>query len=148
MKVFFVLTAFATVSLFSFRLAAQPNKPAVEHLYIDIHHMGAGKVTADAVAEAHAKDLAVEGKYDVHFLKYWVDEASGTVYCLSSSPDTTAIRKTHAEAHGLLPDQIYMVTDGPEASLISGNNFYLDIHELGAGKITAKELAAGAHKEP
>src|SRR4030095_7234137 len=60
MKVFFVLTAFSTVSLFSFRLAAQPNKPAAEHLYIDIHHMGAGKVTADAVAEAHAKELAVE----------------------------------------------------------------------------------------
>ena len=78
--------------------------------------MGAGKVKAEDVAEAHDKDLEVESKYGVHFIKYWVDEAAGNVYCLSSSPDTQSIRKTHAEAHGLLPDQIYTVKEGTEAS--------------------------------
>ena len=81
-----------------------------EHLFIDVHHLGPGKVTAEAVAGAHAKDLAVEGKYGVHFLQYWVDEAGGNVYCLSSTADSNAIRQTHAEAHGLLPDEIYRVT--------------------------------------
>jgi len=124
MKVLFALTVFAVISLHSFRLRAQSDKvvtesgkKSTEHLYLDVHHLGPGKVTAEAVAEAHAKDLAVQGKYGVHFLKYWVDEAGGDVYCLSSSADTQSIRKTHADAHGLLPDQIYAVTEGKESAV-------------------------------
>jgi hypothetical protein len=105
-----------------------------------------GKVKYEDVAAAHAKDLAVESKYDVRFLKYWVDEQKGLVYCLSSARDTASIRKTHAEAHGLLPANIYAVTDGQEASLKDGNNLYLDVHYLGAGKVTAADVAA-AHKK-
>jgi hypothetical protein len=82
------------------------------HLYIDVHHMGAGKVTAAAVAKAHAKDLAVEQKYGVHFIKYWVDEAKGNVVCLSQAPDSTAIIKTHKEAHGLVPAYVEKVKEG------------------------------------
>jgi hypothetical protein len=119
MKFLFALTVFATISLLSSQLLAQQNNDAAgnksespdpktsTNLYIDVHHMGPGKVKAEDVAKAHAKDLEVENKYGVHFIKYWVDEAAGNVYCLSSSPDSASIRKTHAEAHGLLPDQIY-----------------------------------------
>jgi Protein of unknown function (DUF4242) len=82
----------------------------------------------------------------VHFLKYWVDEEKGLVYCLSSSADSASIRKTHAEAHGLLPAHTYLVTDGKAAALESNQNLYLDIHYLGAGKVTAKDVA-GAHKK-
>ncbi|WP_431211540.1 nickel-binding protein [Puia sp. P3] len=64
------------MSLLPIRILAQSDKD--EHLYLDVHHLGPGKVTAAAVAEAHAKDLAVQRKYGVHFLKYWVDEAGGT----------------------------------------------------------------------
>jgi hypothetical protein len=115
-----------------------------KHYYIDVHHLGAGKVTAQAVAGAHAKDLAVQGKYGVEFIKYWVDEREGDVYCLSSAPDSQSIRKTHGEAHGLLPDDIYMVTGGKDAAIQEGKDFYLDVHELGAGKVTANDVA-GAH---
>jgi len=90
--------------------------------------------------------LAVEGKFGVHFLKYWVNEEKGLVYCLSSSIDSEMIRKTHAEAHGLLPEFIYQVTDGEAAKLKGHNNFYLDVHYLGEGNVTAKEVA-GAHKK-
>jgi hypothetical protein len=108
--------------------------------------MGAGKVKFEDVAGAHAKDLATQGKYGVHFIKFWVDEAAGNVYCLASAPDSASMRKTHAEAHGLLPDNISQVTDGPEASLNGQKNFFLDVHELGAGKVTAKDVA-GAHQK-
>jgi hypothetical protein len=76
-----------------------------------------------------------------------VDEDKGLVYCLSSASDTGSIRKTHAEAHGLLPAEIYSVTDGQAASLQEGNSFFLDIHELGAGKVTAKDVAAAHQKD-
>jgi len=141
MKFLFALTAFATLALFSCRLLAQQN------LYIDVHHMGAGKVKAEDVAAAHQKDLEVESKYGVRFIKYWVDEAAGNVYCLSSSPDTQSIRKTHAEAHGLLPDQIYTVKEGTEASAVDGENFYLDVHVFGAGKVKAEDVAAAHQKD-
>jgi hypothetical protein len=113
---------------------------------MDVHHLGPGKVTTEGVATAHAKDLATEEKYGVQFIKYWVDTARGDIYCLSSSPNPEAIRNTHAEAHGLLPDSIYMVTSGTEAAMQGGKNLYLDIHELGPGNVTAAAVAE-AHKK-
>ena len=118
-----------------------------KHLYIDVHQLQPGKVKAEDVAGAHAKDLAVEGKYGVSFLKYWVDEDKGLVYCLSSAPDTESIRKTHAEAHGMLPANIFMVTDGQQAAVKGQNNFYLDVHEFGPGKVSAKDVAAAHQKD-
>src|SRR3954470_17385182 len=115
MKHLFVLTVFA-VSSFSTRLHAQTNpSQTTKHLYLDVHHLGT--VTAKDVEAAHKKDLAVEGKFGVHFLKYWVDEANGDVYCLASGSNADDLRRTHAEAHGLLPDRIYEVTEGQEAAL-------------------------------
>ena len=116
----------------------------VKQLYIDVHHLGAGNVTAEAVAEAHLKDLNVEKKYGVNFIEYWVDESNGTIYCLSESPDETSIAKTHGEAHGLLPDDIYVVNGGQEAIASGKSKLFLDIHNLGAGNVT-KEAVAEAH---
>jgi len=84
------------------------------HLYMDVHELES--VTASAVADAHAKDLAVQEKYGVGFISYWVDEANGKVYCLAEAPTPQAISAAHAEAHGLIPQQIHEVTDGvPES---------------------------------
>lgn len=116
-----------------------------QKLFLDVHNLGPGKVTAADVVEAHKKDLAVQGKYHVSFVKYWVDEQAGKVYCLSSAPDGNSIHDTHQEAHGLIPDEIMLVTDGPEASL-TGKQLYLDVHELGAGNVTAQAVA-DAHKK-
>src|SRR4030095_6614390 len=154
-------TAVGAMSIFSSSLHAQPNDLKIEtakvskaseqkenspNLYIDVHHLGAGKVTAKDVEAAHQKDLAVEKKYGVSLSKYWFDEAKGDVSCLSSSPSAEAIRKTHAEAHGLLPATIYQVIAGQEEVIKGSNNLYLDVHELGAGKVTAKAVAE-AHKK-
>lgn len=81
-------------------------------LYLDIHKLGMGKVTANAVAQAHKKDLMVQDKYHVSFKNYWVDEKHGYVYCLSQSPGPEAIVKTHTEAHGLVPQAVMEVTQG------------------------------------
>lgn len=117
-----------------------------KNLYIDVHQLAPGKVKFEDVAAAHAKDLAVEEKYGVHFISYWVCEEKGLVYCLSTSGDTNSIRKTHAEAHGLLPSYTFKVTDGTAAAVAGNKNVFLDIHELGAGNVTA-DAVAGAHKK-
>ena len=79
--------------------------------YIDVH-TGLTGVTLRDVQEAHAKDLKVQREHGVRFLKFWLDEESGTVFCLSEAPDKDAPRRAHADAHGLLPDKTYEVTEG------------------------------------
>lgn len=80
--------------------------------FLDVHELGAGKVTAKDVAAAHQKDLVTQGKYHVNFINYWVDEKKGVVICLSQAPDSASVIHTHKEAHGLLPAYILEVKQG------------------------------------
>lgn len=121
--------------------AAAPEKK----LFLDVHDIGPGKVTFEAVADAHTKDLATEKEFDVHFIKYWVDEEAGKVYCLAESSSEANVFKTHEKAHGLVPDYIMQVTAGAEAKG-SGRQLFLDIHNLVPGGVTA-EAVAGAHEK-
>jgi hypothetical protein len=154
MKIITALLTLVMLNTISFHVHAQASAENAsihtdntKHLFIDVHQLEPGKVKYEDVANAHAKDLAVEKKYGVDFIKYWVDEDKGLVYCLSSSRDTQSIIKTHAEAHGLLPNHIYEVTDGTAADLTNQENFFLDVHYLGAGKVTAKDVAAAHQKD-
>lgn len=115
-------------------------------LYLDVHDLGAGNVTFEAVAEAHKKDLAAQGEFDVNFIKYWVDEKAGKVYCLANAPSEANLFKTHHKAHGLVPDEIMEVTDGPEATL-NGKQLFLDIHHLEPGAVTAEAVAQAHQKD-
>lgn len=117
-----------------------------QQLFIDVHQLPPGKIKYDDVAKAHAQDLLAEKKYGVDFKKFWVNEQAGLVYCLSSGPDTAAIRKTHAAAHGLLPERIFKVTDGTETAENGNDSFFLDVHQLGEGNVTAAAVA-GAHQK-
>lgn len=80
-------------------------------LYLDTHHHVPG-LTAEAVADAHARDLEVQGKHGVSYLRYWFDEATGKVYCLAEAPSAEAAIAVHKEAHGLLADEITQVQEG------------------------------------
>ena len=80
-------------------------------LYMDIHHHVEG-LTADAVAGAHERDLEVQGKYGVRYLKYWFDEGTGKVFCLVEAPSKEAAEAVHREAHGLVADEITEVMEG------------------------------------
>jgi hypothetical protein len=120
---------------------------ASKRLFIDVHHFSPGSVKAEDVAKAHQKDLDKQKAHGVSFLDYWVDEAGGNVYCLSTAPDSAAIRATHREAHGLLPAETYLVTGGKQAQLKPGNKLYIDIHRLGAGKVKARDVAFAHEKD-
>ena len=76
--------------------------------YIDVHTNLKGVKLSDVEA-AHERDLKAQNKFGVKFLKYWVDEKAGVVFCLSEAPNKEAPMKAHAEAHGLLPDETYEV---------------------------------------
>jgi hypothetical protein len=80
-------------------------------LFMDVHNLGSG-VTIDDVAKAHQADLATQGEHDVSYLRYWVDETEGRVFCLVEAPDADAANTVHREAHGLVADAIYQVQEG------------------------------------
>jgi len=121
--------------------------PSAKQLFIDVHELSPGGVTAEAVAEAHVKDLAVQGAHGVEFEKYWVDAEAGLVYCLSRAPDAASIVSTHREAHGLLPAIVLPVSEGQAARLRGEGRLFLDIHRLGAGNVTAKAVADAHAKD-
>ena len=79
-------------------------------LYMDIHNIEGA--TADDVAKAHMADLQTQGKYDVRYLRYWVDEQQGKVFCLVEAPSSDAAATVHREAHGLVADEIHQVHEG------------------------------------
>ncbi len=79
-------------------------------LYMDVHNLPGA--TAQAVAEAHQKDLETQDKYGVKYLRYWVDEQGGKVFCLVEAPDAQAANSVHREAHGLVADEIFEVREG------------------------------------
>jgi Protein of unknown function (DUF4242) len=80
-------------------------------LFMDVHNIEGGVDTAD-VAAAHAKDLETQGKYGVTYLRYWVNEEAGKVFCLVEADSADDAHAVHREAHGLVADAIYEVEQG------------------------------------
>ena len=80
-------------------------------LYMDTHHHVEG-LTVAAVEGAHQRDLDVQSKHGVRYLKYWFDEGTGKVFCLVEAPSKAAAEAVHREAHGLVADEITEVKEG------------------------------------
>jgi hypothetical protein len=79
-------------------------------LFMDVHTIEGGVDPVD-VAGAHSADLATQGTYGVSYLRYWVDGQAGKIFCLVDAPDAEAANAVHREAHGLVADEIYPVSE-------------------------------------
>jgi len=80
-------------------------------LFMDTHTIDGGVKAAD-VAQAHRADLETQDRYGVRYLRYWVDEGAGKIYCLVDAPDAEAANQVHREAHGLVAQSISPVIEG------------------------------------
>ena len=80
-------------------------------LYMD-HHKHIEGLTAEAVAEAHRKDLEAQDKHGAKALNYWFNEEKGEVFCLFDAPSAEAAEAVHREAHGLIAEEIVEVDEG------------------------------------
>ena len=80
-------------------------------LFMDVHTVEGGLAAGD-VAGAHEADLATQGAHGVSYLRYWVDESAGKIFCLVEAPDAEAANTVHREAHGLVADAVYRVQEG------------------------------------
>ena len=79
-------------------------------LFMDVHNIEGGASAAD-VAGAHKADLEAQGAHSVNYQRYWVDEQAGKIFCLVESPDAETANTVHREAHGLVADEIYLVSE-------------------------------------
>jgi len=120
------------------------NADDTKRLFLDVHELES--VTAAAVAEAHSMDLAVQDEFGVDFTRYWVDESNARVYCLAEANDPKSISAAHAKAHGLVPQNVYEVSSGIEDPASGNTKLFIDVHDVGAGKVTAADVAA-AHEQ-
>jgi hypothetical protein len=78
---------------------------------MDVHSLDGGVAAAD-VAKAHEADLKTQDQYGVNYLRYWVDEGDGKIFCLVDAPDADAASTVHREAHGLVANEIFPVQEG------------------------------------
>jgi hypothetical protein len=115
-------------------------------LYLDEHHVDPAGLSLDGVAEAHRKDLAVEGAHGVDYERYWVDTESGTIYCLVRAPSAHAAEDVHRLAHGLVADDIREVKPGILAAAPTGRRLFMDTHEVGPG-LRAEDVAEAHRKD-
>lgn len=80
-------------------------------LFLDVHSLD-DPVTLNDVTQAHDADLRTQGPHGVNYLRYWVDEAAGKIFCLVDAPSADVAADVHREAHGLVAQEIYQVTEG------------------------------------
>src|SRR5438105_10098329 len=59
---------------------AVPGRNQIMPLFMDVHHRADVGLTPDQLGAIHARDLAVQGKYGVQYIKYWYDEATGKAF--------------------------------------------------------------------
>ena len=81
-------------------------------LFMDVHEELPAGTTAADVAGAHEQDVKVGRERGVDYRSYWIDEASGKVWCLVDAPDEEAAIAVHRDAHGLVADRIHPVVEG------------------------------------
>ena len=79
-------------------------------LFMDVHSIEGGVSVAD-VAGAHMKDLETQQKYGVSYLRYWVNEEAGKIFCLVEADNAEDANTVHREAHGLVADEIFAVSE-------------------------------------
>ena len=79
-------------------------------LFMDVHNIEGG-VSASDVANAHQADLDTQASHGVDYKSYWVDEEAGKIFCLVEAPNAEAANTVHREAHGLVADEIYPVSE-------------------------------------
>jgi class 3 adenylate cyclase len=94
--------------------------------YLDRHD--AQGVSAEDVAEAHNRDIAIQDKYGVHYHTYWFDPDQGTVFCLAEGPSKQAIENVHKEAHGMTASVIMELDNKISLNAMLGS---LPVHPVG-----------------
>ena len=92
---------------------------------MDIHTVDSDEFSAEDVVKAHMEDLAIQDRYNVKQLKYWVNEQAKTIFCLTEGPNKEACNQVHLQSHGNTACNIIEVSDN-EYNLFMGQGTNVD----------------------
>ncbi len=70
-------------------------------LFMDIHIVEDGAFDEIAAREGHREDLAVQGRYGVKNIKYFLNLPEKKIFCLMEAADKKACVDMHMSAHGI-----------------------------------------------
>jgi hypothetical protein len=79
-------------------------------LFMDVHTFGEGASTTDLVRACEA-ELAAEGRFGVSYLRYWVSEPAGKVFCLVEADDPDLVTSRHGQRPSLVAHEVYPVSE-------------------------------------
>lgn len=96
-------------------------------LYMDIHTVDSEAFSVEDVVKAHMEDLAIQERFGVMQLKYWVNVEAKTLFCLMKGPNKEACNQVHKESHGNTACNIIEVLDD-EYNLFLGTGS--DVNDL------------------
>ncbi|WPP50741.1 nickel-binding protein [Catalinimonas niigatensis] len=96
-------------------------------LYMDFHQFET--ISVEDVKKAHIADVAVQEKYGVRYIQFWVNEKAGSVFCLVEGPDPETCENCHKEAHGNLACNLQEVEPG-FFKLFMGDGLPIDEYDL------------------
>ena len=77
-------------------------------LFMDVLTLGEG-VSTDAAVAAGEADLAIQDRFGVRCLRYWVSEAAGKVFYLVEADDLDLAETLHRETRGPIARETYPV---------------------------------------
>jgi hypothetical protein len=71
--------------------------------FMDVHS-GFFGVSAEQLAEAHNRDLAIQDDEGVIYEHAWLDPEAGKVFCLATGPSKEAVMRIHERAGHPTPE--------------------------------------------
>ena len=71
--------------------------------FMDVHS-GFFGVSSEQLAEAHARDLAIQNDEQVVYERAWLDPEAGKVFCLATGPSKEAVMRIHERAGHPTPE--------------------------------------------
>jgi hypothetical protein len=71
--------------------------------FMDVHS-GFFGVSAEQLAEAHQRDLAIQDEEGVVYERAWLDPEAGKVFCLATGPSKEAVMRIHERAGHPTPE--------------------------------------------
>ena len=78
---------------------------------MDIHTVDSDDFSVEDVVKAHMEDLAIQERFGVIQIKYWVNVEAKTLFCLMEGPNKEACNEVHKESHGNTACNIIEVSD-------------------------------------
>ncbi len=106
-------------------------------LYMDIHTVDSDDFSVEDVVKAHMEDVAIQERFGVIQIKYWVDTDNKKIFCLMKGPSKEACNAVHKESHGNTACNIIEVSDDEYNLFLHATKTKNDLAIKSSGEVDA-----------